>query len=99
MHMSRCGPRVLYRLGWLALATGFCFAQNFQEFGTPGFSPYSIAAAFAYQGDAEHVMSYLQKAADVHEPRLMTLKVDSVFEGFSRDLRLVALERKLGLID
>ncbi len=44
MHMSRRGPRVLSRLGWLALAAGFCFAQNFQEFATPGFSPYSIAA-------------------------------------------------------
>ena len=44
MDMSRCGPRLLRSLGWLAVTAGFCLAQNFQEFATPGFSPYSIAA-------------------------------------------------------
>ena len=36
--------RVPRYLGWLLVAAGACGAQNFQEFVTPGFSPYAIAA-------------------------------------------------------
>jgi len=36
--------RVPRYLGWLLAAAGACGAQNFQEFATPGFSPYAIAA-------------------------------------------------------
>ena len=44
MHKSHRGPRVLRGLGWIAVAAGICGAQNFQEFTTPGFTPFSITS-------------------------------------------------------
>lgn len=60
-------------------------------------SPYSIAGAIAFGGNADTVMPYLEKSAELREPRLLMLKYDRVFESIRQDPRFVALERRLGL--
>ncbi len=62
-------------------------------------SPYSIAGGLALSGNADPVMPYLEKSAELREPRLMMLKYDRVFEPIRQDPRFIALERKLGLIE
>jgi Tfp pilus assembly protein PilF len=62
-------------------------------------SPYSVAGSYGLAGDADNTILYLQKSADLHEPRLMMLKLDRVFDPVRSDPRLIALERKLGLLD
>jgi adenylate cyclase len=62
-------------------------------------SPYSIAGAMAIGGSADSVMPYLQQSAELHEPRLMMLRYDRVFEAIRQDARFIALERKLGLLE
>jgi adenylate cyclase len=66
----------------------------------PGYlSPYAMAATYALGGDAERTMMYLEQSAELHEPSLMQLKVDPVFDAVRKDARLVALERRLGLLE
>ena len=62
-------------------------------------SPYAIAGSLALAGNADPVMPYLQKSADLHEPRLMMLRYDRIFEPIRQDPRFIALERKLGLLE
>jgi TolB-like protein/Tfp pilus assembly protein PilF len=62
-------------------------------------SPYSIAGAIALSGNAGNVMPYLEKSADLREPRLLMLKYDRVFDAIRQDPRFLALERKLGLLN
>ncbi|MGA3202819.1 MAG: hypothetical protein ABSF12_10025 [Bryobacteraceae bacterium] len=62
-------------------------------------SPYSMAGAAAIGGNADSTIEYLQQSAELHEPRLMMLKWDRVFEGVRQDPRFIALERRLGLVE
>jgi TolB-like protein/Tfp pilus assembly protein PilF len=62
-------------------------------------SPYSIAGSYGLAGDADNTILYLEKSADLHEPRLMMLKLDRVFDPVRSDPRLIAIERKLGLVE
>jgi serine/threonine-protein kinase len=62
-------------------------------------SPYSVAGAYALEGNADLAMPYLQQSAELREPRLMMLRFDHAFDSIRKDGRLVALEKKLGLLD
>lgn len=62
-------------------------------------SPYSIAGATAIDGNADSVMPYLEKSAELREPRLLMLRYDRVFESVRKDARFAAMEKKLGLIE
>jgi Tfp pilus assembly protein PilF len=62
-------------------------------------SPYSMAGAAAIGGNADSTIEYLQQSAELHEPRLLMLKWDRVFEGVRQDPRFIALERRLGLVE
>ncbi len=62
-------------------------------------SPYSIAGAIALERDADGAMQYLEQSAELHEPRLMMLKYERVFEPIRKDPRFIALERRLGLLE
>jgi hypothetical protein len=44
-------------------------------------------------------MPYLEKSAELREPRLLMLKYDRVFDSIRPDARFVALERRLGLLE
>jgi serine/threonine-protein kinase len=62
-------------------------------------SPYVIAGAIALGGNADNVMPYLEKSAELREPRLLMLKYDRAFDWVRLDARFIALERRLGLLD
>jgi serine/threonine-protein kinase len=62
-------------------------------------SPYSVAASYAVANDVDHAMASLEKSAELREPVLMSLKVDRAFDSIRQDLRFVALERRLGLLE
>jgi serine/threonine-protein kinase len=62
-------------------------------------SPYAMAGAAAIGGNADETMQYLQQSAELHEPRLLMLKWDRVFEGVRQDPRFIGLERRLGLVE
>jgi TolB-like protein/DNA-binding winged helix-turn-helix (wHTH) protein len=61
-------------------------------------SPYQLALGYAYAGDKETAMNYLDKSADIHEPQILYLKVDPLFDGIRNDARYVELERRVGLV-
>jgi hypothetical protein len=42
---------------------------------------------------------YLQKAADLREPVVLTIRVERVFDFMRRDARFGALERRIGLLE
>jgi len=73
-------------------------ARMFQQ-ASGNLSPYSIAGAIALSGNADHVMPYLEKSAELREPRLLMLKYDRVFDTVRQDPRFLALERRLGLLE
>lgn len=62
-------------------------------------SPYSVAGAIALDRDAGGAMQYLEQSAELHEPRLMMLKYERVFEPIRKDPRFIALERRLGVLE
>jgi tetratricopeptide (TPR) repeat protein len=62
-------------------------------------SPYSVAAVYALENDADHAMSYLEKSAELREPVLVSLKVDRAFDSLHQATRFISLERRLGLLD
>jgi tetratricopeptide (TPR) repeat protein len=66
----------------------------------PGYlSPYSLAAVYAFRGDADRAISYLRKSADLREPTILTLKIERAFDRVRQDQRLIALERQIGLLE
>jgi TolB-like protein/Tfp pilus assembly protein PilF len=74
-------------------------ADLLQKHPSAYISPYSVAAAYALERDADNAMSSLQKSAELHEPVILSLKVDRVFDSIRQDARFIALERRLGLLD
>lgn len=68
---------------------------------SPGqMSPYSIAGGtILLGGNADTVMPYLEKSAELREPRLLMLKYDRAFDSVRQDARIIALERRLRLIE
>jgi tetratricopeptide (TPR) repeat protein len=62
-------------------------------------SPYSIAAAFALDANADGAVSYLQQSAELREPRLLMLKYDRAFDAVRTDARVIALQKRLGLME
>ncbi len=62
-------------------------------------SPYSVAGTYALEGNADSAMPYLEQSAELHEPRLMMLRYDHAFDPIRKDGRLIAVEKKLGLLD
>ena len=66
----------------------------------PGFlSPYAVATVYGVRGDADRVMSYLQKSAELREPTILMMKVERAFDRVRQDQRFVALERQVGLLE
>jgi len=76
------------------------FADLMREPPSAYVSPYSMSAEASVLGiEAEHVMLYLQKSAELREPELMDIKVNPAFDSVRQDPRFIALERRLGLLE
>ncbi|HEY1612688.1 MAG TPA: hypothetical protein VGF97_03210 [Rhizomicrobium sp.] len=60
-------------------------------------SAYQIALGYASIHDKEAVLSYLKKSADLHEPQILYIGVEPLFDLVRSDPRFAALERRLGL--
>ena len=74
------------------------FLQQAAAYKGPAFvSPYQLALGYASAGDKETSLSFLQKTAEIHEPQLLYLEVDPLFDEIRSDPRYVALEKKIGL--
>jgi serine/threonine-protein kinase len=58
---------------------------------------YTIADIFAYRGDADKAIAYLQESADRREPPVLYLKIDHLLDKIRNDPRFTALERRIGL--
>ncbi len=60
-------------------------------------SPYNIATAVARSGDKDETMKYLEAAYREHEPALILLQSQAIFDFIHSDPRYRALVRKVGL--
>jgi len=66
--------------------------------GTGFVSPYQLASGYAYLGDKNTALTYLEKSADAKEGQILYIKYDPAFDALRSDARFVALETKLGLL-
>lgn len=61
--------------------------------------PSDFARAYAFRGDAERAMSYLEKGYQTHDPALWYIRGDPLFGKIERDPRYKAFLRKMNLPD
>jgi len=60
-------------------------------------SPYYIALVYVGLGDKQQAITLLQKAQDEHQPYLILMKVEPVFDSLHSEPGFVAIERSVGL--
>ena len=60
-------------------------------------SPYLIAEAVSYTGDKDETVKYLNEAFGQHDPNLINIQNDAIFDFIHSDPRYQALVRKIGL--
>lgn len=48
--------------------------------------------------DKENALSFLEKSAEAHEPQILYLKVEPMFDEIRSDPRYLALQHKVGLL-
>jgi TolB-like protein len=60
-------------------------------------SPYQLAIGYAYLGDRERALSFLEKSAAAKEGQILYIKYDPAFDQIRSDEHFAALENKLGL--
>jgi tetratricopeptide (TPR) repeat protein len=60
-------------------------------------SPYQLAIGYAYLGDREQAVAYLEKSAAAKEGQVLYIKYDPAFDQIRFDAHFTALENKLGL--
>jgi serine/threonine-protein kinase len=63
-----------------------------------GYVRMHLAVAKAYLGDADGVYYWLERSAEAHEQQALYMRVLPVFAPYQHDPRMVALERRVGLI-
>jgi TolB-like protein/tetratricopeptide (TPR) repeat protein len=63
----------------------------------PADSNYSVAAAYAYRGDADRAMEWLDRAYNEKDVDLAFIKLDPLFEKIKTDSRYKAFLRKMNL--
>jgi len=61
------------------------------------YPPADFARAYAFRGDADRAISYLEKAYETHDTSLWYLKGDPLLNNLERDPRYHALLRKMNL--
>lgn len=65
--------------------------------GNPFLSPYQLALGYALIHDSGTALSYLNKSADMHEPQILYLEVEPLFDSIRSDTRFLALEKRVRL--
>jgi TolB-like protein len=60
-------------------------------------SPYNLAIGYAYLGDKERALAYLEKSAEAKEGQIFYIRYDPAFDQIRSDGQFVALEKKVGL--
>jgi TolB-like protein/Flp pilus assembly protein TadD len=60
-------------------------------------SPYYIALVYVGLGDKQQAITWLQKAHEEHQPYLILMKVEPVFDSLHSEPGFVAIERSVGL--
>ena len=58
-------------------------------------NPYVIASVYAWCGDRDGALGWLEKAIAEHDDDLVTLKVDPLFRSIRGDPRYLAMIRKM----
>ena len=61
-------------------------------------SPYLLAEAVSYAGDRNETVKYLNQAFKLHDPNLINIQSEAIFDFVHSDPRYQALVRKLGLL-
>jgi TolB-like protein/TolA-binding protein len=61
-------------------------------------SPYQLAMGYAYVGDKNRALAYLEKSAAAKEQQILYIRFDAAFDSLRSDPRFLALETKLGLL-
>lgn len=61
-------------------------------------SPYQIALGYAVTHDKDSALAFLEKSAEAHEPQILYLKVEPMFDEIRSDPRYLALEHRVGLM-
>jgi tetratricopeptide (TPR) repeat protein len=59
-------------------------------------SPYNMSRVFAAAGEREHAFLWLERAFDEHNPDLIELRNDAVFDGIRSDTRFAILLARVG---
>lgn len=65
--------------------------------GNPFASPYQLALGFALIHDSQMALSSLDESADLHEPQILYLEVEPLFDSIRSDPRFIALEKRVRL--
>ena len=65
--------------------------------GTGFVSPYQLAIGYAYLGDRDRALAFLEKSASAKEGQILYIKYDPAFDQIRSDERFAALENKVGL--
>ncbi|HLG96421.1 MAG TPA: hypothetical protein VKX49_08925 [Bryobacteraceae bacterium] len=64
----------------------------------PGLVRQNVAIAYALAGDAGDMFRWLEQSADAHEEQILRTRVNPFFARYQGDLRMIALERRIGLL-
>jgi len=73
-------------------------AEAEQGRGKTVVSPYQLALGYAYLGDRDTALKFLEKSAEEKEGQILYLKYEPIFDAMRSDPRFVAMERKVGLM-
>jgi TolB-like protein/Flp pilus assembly protein TadD len=65
---------------------------------TKGYVRYQLALVSAYLGDRDRLFHWLGQSADFREQQVLNMRVDPSLAPYQQDARMIALERRTGLI-
>lgn len=78
-----------------ALAVADRMTQGGADPGTP---IYGFAILHAILRDTDRTFEYLEKSAELHEQNILYLKIEPFLSSLQQDQRMIALERRVGLL-
>ncbi|HLI84241.1 MAG TPA: hypothetical protein VKV17_10010 [Bryobacteraceae bacterium] len=64
----------------------------------PAVIRYTVAYVYALADEADRMFRWLEQSADAHEEQILRIKVNPLFARYQGDPRMIALERRIGLL-